>query len=93
MTQHALISLSNSSATRLTPNGTHSGRDFTMQNVNDNGYIYIGGQDVTALSYGFRIMPNHSVSIEITGRDSIYAIASAPDMKIAILQTNLETGS
>lgn len=93
MTQHALVSLSSSSATRLTPNGTHSGRDFTMQNVNDNGYIYIGGQDVTALNYGFRIMPNHSVSIEITGRDSIYAIASGSDMKIAVLQTNLETGS
>ncbi len=93
MTQHALVSLSSSSATRLTPNGTHSGLDFTMQNVNDNGYIYIGGEDVTALNYGFRIMPNHSLSIEITGRDSIYAIASGSDMKIAVLQTNLETGS
>ncbi len=93
MTQHALVSLSSSSATRLTPNGTHSGLDFTMQNVNDNGYIYIGGEDVTALNYGFRIMPNHSLSIEISGRDSIYAIASGSDMKIAVLQTNLETGS
>jgi hypothetical protein len=93
MTQHALVSLSSSSSTRLTPLGTHSGRDFTIQNVNDSGYIYIGGQEVTALNYGFRIMPNHAISVELTGRHGIYAIASGPDMKAAVLQTNLEVGS
>ena len=90
---HSLTTLSTSAATLLTPNGTHSGYDFTMQNVNDAGYIYIGGEGVTSTSYGYRILPNHALSIEITGRDALYAIASASGMKIAILQTNLETGS
>ena len=90
---HSLTTLSTSAATLLTPNGTHSGYDFTMQNVNDAGYIYIGGEGVTSTTYGYRILPNHALSIEITGRDALYAIASAGGMKIAVLQTNLETGS
>lgn len=93
MTMHSLTTLSTSSATLLTPNGTHSGYDFTMQNVNDAGYIYIGGVGVTSTNYGYRILPNHALSIEITGRDALYAISSAGGMKIAVLQTNLETGS
>lgn len=93
MTLHSLTTLSNTSATRLTPNGTHSGYDFTMQNVNESGYIYIGGENVSSTNYGYRILPNHAISIEITGRDAIYAIASASSMKIAVIQTNLEIGS
>ena len=93
MTMHSLTTLSSSSATLLTPNGTHSGYDFTMQNVNDTGYLYIGGVDVSSTSYGYRILPNHAISVEVNGRDAIYAIASGSNMKIAILQINLETGS
>jgi len=83
MTAHILHTLSNTSATRLTPNGTHSGMDFTVQNVNDTGYIYLGGtESVSSTDYGFRILPNHSIS---------FAIASANGMKAAVLSMNLES--
>jgi hypothetical protein len=93
MTQHVLRTLSNTEATRLTPNGSHSGMDITLQNVNDSGYIYIGAEDVTSLSYGFRIMPNHSISFELPGEDALYAISSVNEMKLAVLRTSLESGS
>jgi hypothetical protein len=93
MTIHALTTISNTEAVRLTPNGTHSGMDITLQNVNDSGYIYIGSEDVSSLDYGFRIMPNHSISLELTGSNSLYAISSASNMKLAILKTGLENGS
>lgn len=91
---HGLTVLSNVTATRLTPNGKHSGIDITMQNVNDSGYIYIGGSEtVSSTNYGFRIMPNHSISIELNGNDAIYAIASSNGMSLAVLKARLEVGS
>lgn len=39
MTQHALTTLSNTTATRLTPNGIHSGMDITLQNVNNTNIV------------------------------------------------------
>jgi hypothetical protein len=93
MTQHALTTLSSSSATRLTPNGIHSGMDITLQNVNSSGYIYIGSSSVSSTNYGFRIMPNHSISFELPGKDSLYAIASINSMKVAVIQTGIEVGS
>lgn len=93
MTQHSLTTLSNTTATRLTPNGIHSGIDITLQNVNSTGYIYIGSSSVTSTDYGFRLMPNHSISFELPGMDSLYAIASVNNMKIAVMQTGIEVGS
>ena len=93
MTQHSLITLSNTSATRLTPNGLHSGMDITVQNVNDTGYIYLGSDsDVSSTDYGFRILPNHSISFELPTPDAMYAIASTNSMKIAVIKTGLESG-
>jgi hypothetical protein len=92
MTQHILHTLSNTAATKLTPNGSHSGMDFTVQNSNDTGYIYLGGtESVSSTSYGFRILPNHSISFEIAGKDALYAIASANGMKAAVISMNLES--
>jgi hypothetical protein len=93
MTKHALTTLSSSTATKITPAGTHSGIDITLQNVNTSGYIYIGSSSVSSTNYGFRIMPNHAISFELPGKDSLYAIASINSMKVAVLQTGIEIGS
>ena len=90
MTQHILHTLSSSSATRLTPNGIHSGMDFTIQNVNVSGYIYVGGEGVTSENYGYRILPNHAISFELPPQDSLFAIASAEGLKAAVIKTSLE---
>jgi hypothetical protein len=93
MTKHALTTLSSSTATKITPDGTHSGIDITLQNVNAEGYIYIGSSSVSSTNYGFRIMPNHAISFELPGKDSLYAIASINSIKVAVLQTGIEIGS
>lgn len=90
--EHSLVTLNNTEAQRLTPNGKHSGMDITLQNVNVSGYIYVGGEGVTAENYGFRIMPNHAFSLELHGNDAVYVISSAPDMKLAVLKAMLESG-
>lgn len=93
MTQHALTVLSNTTATRLTPNGIHSGMDITIQNVNDTAYVYIGGEDVSTSDYGYRIAPNNAWSIELPGMDALYAISDVNSSYAAVLKTNIETGS
>ena len=89
MTQHVLQSVG-TTAVRLTPNGSHSGMDITLQNVNASGYIYIGGEGVTTTSYGFRILPNHSISFELSGEDALYAIAEST-LNLAIIKIALES--
>lgn len=94
MAQHALISVSNTVPQRLTPSGIHSGMDITIQNVNASGYIYLGvDETVSSTNYGFRILPNHSISFELPGKDALFAIASTTGMSAAVLKTNLEKGS
>jgi hypothetical protein len=91
MTAYYRQSLSNTSAIRLSPNGTHSGLDFTVQNSNDSGYIYLGGDaSVSSSNYGFRILPNHSISFELPGKDSLYAVASTTGMHVSVIYTSLE---
>jgi hypothetical protein len=89
-TAHSVVTLSDSTATRLTPPGAHGGMDITLQNVNATGYIYIGGEGVTSSNYGFRILPNHSISFELASNDSLYAISSVNSMNVAMIQISLE---
>jgi hypothetical protein len=93
MTLHSLTTLSNSSATRLTPNGIHSGMDITIQNIDSSAYVYIGGEGVDSENFGYRISPDNAWSIELSGRDAIYAISSTEGSVVAILRTSLESGN
>jgi len=93
MTQHSLTTLSNTSATRLTPNGTHSGMDITIQNVDESAIVYIGGEGVTSLNYGYRLSADNAFSIELAGLDALYAITNTNGSKVSVLQTSLESGN
>jgi hypothetical protein len=90
-TTHAFIALNSSTAVKLTPTSeVHSGLDFTVQNANESGYIYLGGANVTTSNYGFRILPNHSVSFELAPYDHLYAVAST-NLNAAVISMGLES--
>lgn len=93
MTSHALTTLSSSTAARLTPNGTHGGMDITIQNVSDTAYVYVGGAGVTSSNYGYRLTPGSAFSIELPGKDPLYAITDTNGSSVAVLKTNLESGN
>lgn len=90
MTQHNIYSLSASSATLVSPAGTHSGCDITIQNINASGYVYVGGESVTTTDYGFRILPNHSISFELIGKDHLYLVSSTNGLNAAVIMIALE---
>jgi hypothetical protein len=91
-TTHALVTLSNTTATRLTPNGIHSGMDITIQNVHASAVVYVGGEGVTSSDYGYRLSPDTAISFELSGRDALYAISDTNNSKVAALKTSLEAG-
>jgi hypothetical protein len=93
--EHQLLNLSNTVPTRLTPLGNvHSGFDITLQNINASGYVYLGGANtVSSANYGYRISPENAFSLELSGYDHLYAIASANNLPVAILIGSLESGS
>jgi hypothetical protein len=93
MTTHSLTTLSSSTATRLTPAGLHSGMDITIQNVHASAYVYIGGEGVTSSSYGYRLNPGSAISFELPGKDALYAITGTNGSQVAVIKTNLESGS
>jgi hypothetical protein len=90
MTLHALVTLDSTTATRLTPNGMHSGMDITIQNIHASAYVYIGGEGVTASDYGYRIAPGSAFSVELPGTNALYAITNVNGSAIAVLKTGLE---
>jgi hypothetical protein len=93
MTTHILTTLSSSTATLLTPNGIHSGLDITIQNTHASAYVYIGGIGVTSTNYGYRLAPGAAWSVELSGRDALYAITDTNTSKVAVLKTSLESGN
>lgn len=84
------IELIGAVAKRITPAGLHSGMDITIQNVNESGNIYVGGEGVSTTNYGYRIAPDTAISFELPGNDSLYLIADESNSQAAILSINLE---
>jgi hypothetical protein len=94
MAEHNLIFLNDETPVRLTPNGTHSGMDITIQNVSESATVYLGSNDqLSDESYGFRLTLGSAWSIELHGKDAIYAIASNSNGAVAVFKGNLESGS
>jgi hypothetical protein len=93
MTQHSLTTLSSTTATRLTPNGTHTGLDITIQNVHASAIVYIGGEGVTSSNYGYRLSPDTAWAVELAGKDALYAITNTNGSSVAVLTTSLELGN
>lgn len=90
-TYHDLVTLSNATATELTPPGkVHSGLDLTVQNVHATAIVYIGGAGVTAADYGFKLQPGVAFSVELNPRDQLFAISDTNGSEVALLRVLLE---
>jgi hypothetical protein len=90
-THHEIVTLSNATATELTPEGRiHSGLDLTVQNIDEEAIVYLGAEDVSSTSYGFKLLPGAGFSVELNPRDELYAISDTDDSEVALLRVLLE---
>lgn len=90
-TYHELLTLSDTTATELTPAGsTHSGLDVTIQNVHATANVYIGAAGVTAADFGYKLVPGSGFSVELNPRDELFAISDVNGSEAALLRVLLE---
>ena len=90
MARHSFITLSNSEPTVVSTVGVHSGEDITIQNVDSEAVVYLGGSNVSSTNYGFKLTPGAAWSVELPPRDNIFAISGTDGSKVAVLKVSLE---
>lgn len=89
-TFHQVLTLSDTEVTEVTPGRNHSGFDLTVQNVDESGNVYIGGANVSATNYGFKMEPGDAFSVELNPRNQLYVISDTDGTKCALLRVFLE---
>jgi hypothetical protein len=91
MTDHALVTLSDSAAVMVSSSGQKFlGEDLTVQNIHASAIVYVGGEGVTAADYGYRLSPGAAISFEVPARDKVYAISDVNGSQVAVLRMGLE---
>jgi hypothetical protein len=92
MTQHAIVTLSDTTPTLVSqPGKVFLGEDLTIQNIDGSAEVFVGGPDVSATSYGFKLAPGGAISFEVPARDKIYVISDTDESEVAVLRLGLET--
>lgn len=89
MTIHEIFTVG-STATQITPSGTHSGMDITIQNINAAADVYVGGEAVTSTDYGFKIVPGAAISFELAGYDDLFLASDQEGQQAAVIKVSLE---
>lgn len=59
--------------------------NLCIQNISNTGNVYIGTSAVTTTSYGHRLYPGSSLTIELAAAANIYAVGES-GTKIAVLE-------
>lgn len=97
--KHAMVTLSNSTASLVTANGADpDGWDesqykpypitnISVQNVDEDASVYLGDATVTMLSYGIVLGPGAVVVLDNVNRNvPLYAISSVNGSKVAVMR-------
>jgi hypothetical protein len=90
MARHSAIALSSTEPTRVSTRAPHSGEDITVQNVDPEAVVYLGGKNVSSTNYGFILNPGAAWSVELPPKNEIYAISGTNGSKVAVLKVSLE---
>lgn len=59
-----------------------------IQNVSANGNVYIGSNSVNSSSYGHKLFPGSSLTIELSAAANIYAVGDV-NTTVAILESEV----
>ena len=62
---------------------------MSIQNIMTTGYAYLGNENVSSVSYGHKLYPGQSFTIELAPNDKIYAVG---DSGVSIAKFILDIG-
>ena len=75
----------NGTAQELTINDiVDTSNTLSVQNLSDTGYAYLGSASVTSSTYGHKLFPGQSFSIELEPNDQLWA-AGDSGVTVAVL--------
>ena len=60
------------------------GVTITVQNLSGGNYIYLGNDNTSSVSYGFRLSPNQAISFDLNPFDNLHAISNDGSTQVAI---------
>mgnify|MGYP006272333875 CR=1 FL=1 len=87
MIRHNILPISNTAATSLDiAEIVKSSFTLVVQNINSDGYIYLGNPGVTSSNFGFRLSPNQAFTIEMPSSQNLYAIASDSGLSVSVME-------
>lgn len=90
MATYGLFDVYTDETIKVSPDNATAGRDFTVQNLS-NGYVYIGSDsNVNQNSFGYRLSPGAAWSVELNGKDEIWAVAQYNNSQVATFALGLE---
>ena len=86
MIRHTLKTLNTSTPVQLTIDDvSQSPNTLVVQNVNEEGYVYLGNESVSSANYGFRLEPSQAFTSEMSPYNRIYAVCSSGTMTAAVM--------
>ena len=59
-----------------------------IQNIASSGNAYIGDISVSGSSYGHKLFPGSSITMELSASSHVYAVGD-PDVRIAVLEIDI----
>lgn len=89
MATHTIVTLSSTTPTRLSPQATHSGAEVILQNISTNGYVYVGGPNVSSTNYGYRVDEDSAFGGNVPSKEEMWAIAQNNGTQIAVYTSGL----
>ena len=85
---HARIAINETTPVQITPSDDSMKSSCTLQVQNlGESAVYIGGEGLTAISYGVSIVPGGAVTIDsLSTKDEVYALSSSGSSYVAVLR-------
>lgn len=87
MIRHEIKTFADINATILDKtNQIRSAYTIILQNINASGYIYLGGENVSSTSYGYRLYPGQGITLEMPAAGFLYGAAETVGMQVSIME-------
>lgn len=88
MIRHRMYNLSATPTDLTIHDVIDSMNTMCVQNVSAAGNVYVGDSDVSTTSYGHKLFPGYSITMELAASSRIYAVGDT-GTSVAILEIDI----
>lgn len=89
MLRHRIVELTSTPVLMTTHEPVDRLNVLSIQNVMTTGFVYLGNSDVSTTTYGHKLYPGQSFTIELAPNDRVWAVG---DSGVSVAIFNLDIG-